>query len=254
MLMKGREMIFYNNDYVYGYICYGCPYARDCFYGRKYNCANYSSRKDVFSTSIELSEQKLSPNNFSIAYPFIPNLQKDKTIEKINNYIIDEVNKLFRSQVLLPEKVDFNEVLGTYEVMLNKNGILSILFSLYTYVNKAAHGFTAYSSITLNVETGQVYSFDDLFNPKLDYTSFINEIANEYIKGNNIVLINEYKGIIPNQQYYLTPDKLVIYYQVYEYTPYYYGLFKIEIPYNKITNLLTPFSPINKILVEDIKK
>lgn len=247
-------MVFYNNYNGYGYLCYGCPYFGNCSCVRKYHDENYFSRKDAFSASIELSEQKLSPSNFSIVYPFIPNLQKDKTIEKINNYIIDEVDKLFRSQVLLPEKLDFNDVMGTYEVVLNKNGLLSILFSMYTYVKKAAHGFTAYSSLTLNVETGEVYSFSDLFNSKMNYISFLNEIAKNYIKKNNIVLINEYKGIVPNQQYYLTPDALVIYYQVYDYTPYYYGLFKIELPYDKITNLLTPISPINKILVGESKK
>lgn len=221
---------------------------------RKYHDENYSYRKDIFSASVELSEQKLSPSNFSIVYPFIPNGQNDKTIGKINNYIIEEVDKLFRSQVLLPEKVDFNDVMGTYEVMLNKNGVLSILFSIYTYVKRAAHGFTAYSSITLNVETGEVYSFSDLINSKMNYINFLNGIAKNYIKENNIGLINEYNGIVPNQQYYLTPDALVIYYQVYDYTPYYYGLFKIEIPYDKITNLLTPISPIIKLLSGENKE
>lgn len=247
-------MVFYNNYNGYGYLCYGCPYAGNCSYMRKYHEENCFYRKEAFSAPIELSEQKLSPSNFSIVYPFIPNDKNDKTIEKINNYIIDEVDKLFRSQVLLPEKLDFNDVLGTYEVMLNKNGVLSILFSIYTYVKRAAHGFTAYSSITLNVETGEIYSFNDLFNPKIYYTGFLNDIAREYIKKNNIGLINEYNGIVPNQQYYLTPNALVIYYQVYDYTPYYYGLFKIEIPYDKITNLLTPLSPIIKLLSGENKE
>lgn len=199
---------------------------------------------------VQLQQQNLMPDKFSIDYPVIPNANNKENIAKINNGILDEVNGLFRSQVLIPEVTDFNEILGTYVVTLNEKGILSALFSLYTYVNRAAHGFTAYSSITVNLETGKIYSFSDLFNPKLYYVGFLNELAEQYIKENNIELINQYKGITPDQQYYLTPNSLVLYYQVYEYTPYYYGLFKIEIPYNKISNLITPLSPIARFLNE----
>lgn len=226
---------YYNKDNSYPV----CPYAG--------YCVNCTERNENSPVSVELSEQELIPDKFNISYPFISNANNNQIITQINNSIIDEVTSLFKNQVLLPEKIDFNEVLGTYEIMLNHSGILSILFSMYTYVSKAAHGFTAYSSITVNVETGQDYSFSDLFNPKLYYVGFLNEIAKQYIRDNNVQLINEYKGITTNQQYYLTPDTLVLYYQVYEYTPYYYGLFKIEIPYNKIENLLTPLSPIVKL-------
>jgi hypothetical protein len=204
--------------------------------------------KSNVNGSVPLIEQNLVPEKFTINYPYISNLNNDIINSKINNSIINEVSELFKSQVLLPEKTDFNEIFGTYETKVNKNSILSILFSMYTYVNRAAHGFTEYSSITINTQTGQIYNFSDLFNPKMYYTEFLNELAKQYINEKNIELISEYHGITPDQKFYLTEDKLVLYYQVYEYTPYYYGLFKIEIPYNSITNLLSPFSPINKIL------
>lgn len=207
------------------------------------------SNKMRVVNSVTLVKQKLVPDKTTIEYPFIPNDNGDKILSKVNNYIIDEVSKLFKSQVLLPEKVDFYEIFGTYEVTVNKNDILSILFSMYTYVNKAAHGVTAYSSLTVNTKTGEVYSFNDLFNPKMNYVPIINTIAKQYIKDNNIQLISEYNGIIPNQQYYLTENKLVLYYQPYEYTPGYYGIFKIEIPYDKIRNLITPLSPISKLIL-----
>jgi len=229
----------YKNNKVYNV----CPYGY-CHY------SNYEevTRSEKILKPTELGEQILKPKKFSISYPFIKNDSNIESISKVNKAIIDEVNNLFKTGVLLPEKVEFYEVLGNYQVMLNEKGLLSILFNLYTYVDKAAHGYTSYGSITANIQTGQIYSFSDLFNPKIYYVGFLNEIAQEYIKTNNITLINKYNGITPNQQYYLTPDKLVLYYQVYEYTPYYYGLFKIEIPYGKMENLITPFSPINKLL------
>jgi hypothetical protein len=204
--------------------------------------------KGVPLGSVELGEQKLMPEKFSISYPFVPNSDNSNIAAAINKSIINEVNELFKEQVLRPEAVDFNEVLGTYEIMVNQKGILSVLFSMYTYVNRAAHGFTAYSSLTVNTETGEVYNFEDLFNPKFNYIPVINELAQQYIRDKDIQFIEEYKGVTANQQFYLTPDSLVLYYQVYEYTPYAYGLFRIEIPYTKIANMLSPLSPIAKLI------
>ena len=173
---------------------------------------------------------------------------REEVINSINQAIIDKVAGLFKSQVLVPEKVDFSEVYGTYEDTLNENGIVSILFDMYTYVDKAAHGLSVYDSITFNANTGQVYSFSDLFNPRVNYMAELNRIAQEYIQRNNVTLTSPFRGIDEDQAFYLTPDSLVMYYQVYRYTPYYYGLFKIEIPYNRIRNLLGPLSPINKLI------
>lgn len=234
--MKGMKMTYSNN-------IFSCPYLNNY-----YKFKNIYARNVIFTEAVKLQEQKLVPSKLSIFYPFIPNANNNKAYLSINNAITDEVSKLFKQQVLLPEVSDFNEIYGRYEITVNKNNIISILFSLYTYINKAAHGFTAYSSVTANTNTGQIYSFSDLFNSKIYYVGFLNELAKQYIKDNNIPLINAYNGITPNQQYYLTEDSLVLYYQVYEYTPYYYGLFKIEIPSEKIKNLLGPLSPINRLI------
>lgn len=62
------------------------------------------------------------------------------------------------------------------------------------------------------------------------------------------MLLEEYKGVTPDQEFYLTPEELVIYYQVYEYNPYVYGLFKIPIKYNDIRSLLGQLSPIQRLV------
>lgn len=173
----------------------------------------------------------------------------NKDVEaKINRAIVDEVARLFKENVLRPEQTDFTEVLLTYEVKLNQDGLLSILFSIYTYVYHAAHGMTIYSSLTFNLETGQIYNFKDLFTAKIYYKPILDDKAKEYIKNNDVPMLTEFQGIQSNQQFYMTPDKLVIYYQLYAYTPYAYGLFEIPIPYSEITNLLGPASPIQKML------
>lgn len=195
-----------------------------------------------------VEEQKIKPDEFSISYPVIHSGESADKFKEANNKIVDEVDKLFKSQVLLPEVVDFTDIIGTYDITVNKNQILSVLFGMWTYVRGAAHGFTQYGAVTLNVNTGHVYSFSELFNPKVYYIQTINDLAKDYIRKNNIDLINEYKGIDKNQEYYLTQTSLVLFYQIYRYTPYSYGLFKIEIPYDEIENIISPVGPISRIM------
>lgn len=197
---------------------------------------------------LQILEQNLSPGSFRLSYPIITNMTDKNIQSKINQSIIDEVSRLFKNSILLPEQTDFTEVLGTYEIKLNEKGLLSILFSLYTYVYHAAHGITKYSSLTFDTRTGNVIKFSDLFTSKINYVPILSDIAKKYIDENDITLIEEYKGIEENQEFYLTPDELVIYYQVYAYTPYVYGLFQIPIPYKQILNLLGPASPIQRLL------
>lgn len=174
-------------------------------------------------------------------------LEDEDLKERINEAIIDEVLYLFKNQVMVAEKINFQEIIGFYKVTLNEKGLLSILFSLYTYTG-GAHGYTAYSSLTIDLNTGEIYEFEDLFNPKFYYKGFLDKIIYEKIKEMDVPLIEEYNGITENQQFYLTPESLVIYYQVYEYTPYAYGLFKIEIPYTEIISALGPVSPIQRLI------
>lgn len=207
-----------------------------------------NSERQYTNGKAVLNEQKLVPQKFNIVYPFVVNENNDRIKTKVNQEIIDAVGELFKNQVLLPEKTDFIEIFGVYEIGVNKNYILSILFSIYTYVYHAAHGLTVYSSITINTKTGETYNFSDLFNPKMNYLGVLTLMVNKYIKDNNIQLINPFKGVTDNQEFYLTDKNLILYYQVYEYTPYYYGLFKVPIPYTEIKNILSPMSPINKLI------
>jgi hypothetical protein len=197
---------------------------------------------------MQLEEQGISPDSFKLSYPIVTNKVNKEIKFRINQTIIDEVSRLFKNSVLLPEQVDFTDVLGTNEIKLNENGLLSILFSIYTYVYHAAHGITIYSSLTFDTRSGEVIKFSDLFTTRINYIPILSEIAKRYIKENDIMLINEYKGIEPSQEFYLTSNELVLFYQVYAYTPYAYGLLQIPIPYTQILSLLGPASPIQRLL------
>ena len=209
--------------------------------------ANMQEPDSISTQKIVLQEQIIQPSIFSFSYPTITSLENTEVQLKINNAIISEVNNLLRIQLFLPEKIDFKEIGGFYKVPLNENKLLSLLFGLYTY-SGGAHGIKIYSSLTIDLENGHIYKFYDLFNPKIYFTAKLNEIILNEIQNKKIPLISEFKGVEYNQQFYLTPSALVLYHQVYEYTPHSHGLFEVSIPYTDIENLLCPISPIQKFL------
>jgi hypothetical protein len=208
---------------------------------------NTNGQSSLFPQKILLEEATIHPALFSISYPYVSNAENSEVKAQINNSIIAKVDDLFRNSIMLPEKLNFEEIAEFYKVPLNEKGLLSILFGLYTYTG-GAHGSTVYNSLTIDLESGRIYEFSDLFNSKMNFTAFLNELIIKEIKQKQIPLINEFKGIEYNQQFYLTPVGLVIYYQIYEYTPYAHGLFEIIVPYSDISNILSPLSPIHKLI------
>lgn len=198
--------------------------------------------------SAGLGEQILSPADFKLKYPFIKELENKIAKDAINDSIVSLEGLLFTEHAIVKEKKDFTDVVSDYKVPLNEKGLISMLLEIYIYENHAAHGMTYFGSITANLDTGEIYEFSDLFNPKVYYTRILSDIAIKKVKSMGVPLIAPYKGITENQQFYLTPDSLVLYYKIYEFTPYYLGNFEIKIPYNEILNILGPMSPIKKLL------
>lgn len=194
----------------------------------------------------ELEEQKISPEEFKLLYPYVNNLTED-TKQKVNNAISDTEVNLFKNNVLITSPIDFKTIISGYSVQLNQKGLLSVLFELYYYTG-GAHGNTVYDSLSIDLNSGEIYKLNDLFNPKLNYIPQLNEISIRKAKESGVPLLTEYKGLTEDQKFYLTPNFLVLYYQLYEYTPYAYGRFEVKIPYTEIQSLLYPLSPIQKLL------
>lgn len=140
------------------------------------------------------------------------------------------------------------EAVGSYKTTVNMKEILSLRFEDYFYPEMAAHGVTGVSSVTIDLKTGHEYEFDQLFRKGSDYQAVINRIIQALIVAEQIPLLKPFAGVGPDEDYYLTPDSLVIYYQPYEYTPGAYGVLEFKIPYSQITGIIDPNGPIGKIM------
>lgn len=213
-----------------------------------FECYGRKAYRNIDNVVANIETQTLAPTVFKLEYPFINNMENEDSENIINAEIIDTLDDLLQNQVLVPEKVNFQKVESAYEIPLDGYGLLSIVMSISTLVQGENKPRITFDSLTIDLNTGRVYDFQDLFNKKSDYQQDISSLAMEIAKRLNAKIVVPYEGITSGQKYYLTPEELVLYYQVDEYTPANQGLFRIPIPYNSIIKYLSTQSPIYNII------
>lgn len=190
-------------------------------------------------------EMRIQLQEASLTYPTLTGIGNPAVERKLNTAICQ------KAMSLLPEPspdLDIISAASNYDLKVLKNDIISLRLENYYYQRYFAHGMTYVTSLTANTQTSQIYQFEDLFNPAANYQEVLTRIIQQQIVDRQIPLINDYDGIKGNESFYLTEDSLVIYYQLYEYTPYYYGILEFPIPYTQIANLLNPNGPIARII------
>lgn len=196
---------------------------------------------DVSASIIEQSVQNQCTN---VKYPQVQGLK--------NESVQNQINEMIKRQVfsLIPEQgCDvYQEILGIYRITLNEKGILSIRFEVYTFPIHAANGLTVVKSLTFNLATGEAYQLHDLFRINSDYKIVITKMIQQQIRERDLPLIKEFRGITDYQDFYLTENSLVIYFQEIEYTPHYVGIPEFAIPYSKIINLIRKDGPIARLI------
>ena len=127
------------------------------------------------------------------------------------------------------------EAYSEYEITYNKNNILSIPITTYEFTG-GAHGMTYLKSYNYNLLTGKQIKIKDIFKSGTDYKNIINDSIYKEIEKNKDLYFtgeNEFKGIKSNQEFYIEEDGIVVYFQLYDIAPYYVGIPKFKIPWNK---------------------
>jgi hypothetical protein len=178
-------------------------------------------------------------------YPKVVNLPSKSVRDKVNTVIRETA---FQAIPNYQPGTSIIEAQSGYTTPVNMKGILSLRFQDYYYPEKAAHGVTGVRSVSVNLQNGYVYHFSELFCHNVNYQAEINRLIEEQIAARQIPMLKPFEGVGPNQEYYLTPESLVIYYQPYVYTPGYVGVLEFPIPYQQISNIIDPRGPIGILL------
>ena len=193
----------------------------------------------------QISRQVIERDYISVYYPQVQGLGNTDVENRINRRILNLVEDLINSQL---DEEAIVEITGSYLVRLNKKSLLSIRFEIYSYREMAAHGLTIVKSLTFDLNSGRVYQLADFFWPDSGYIQYIsNQIKSQMIE-KDIPLIADFNSIDENQEYYLSDKFLIIYFQLYEYTPYVYGIPQFHISLEELQPYFRNNSPLYRLI------
>jgi hypothetical protein len=191
-------------------------------------------------------EKKLERPRLTLSYPYVTGLPNPEAAVKINAVIQDLVFRLLRDEGYARDRT--KEFWGSYKIRVNQNGVLSLSVELNYYEQGAAHGMTVVKSLTFDLHSGHAYRFPELFRKGSNCKEIINYIVKHQMEEREVPLIAEFDGIRDDPDYYLTDQALVVYFQLYEYTPYAYGFPEFSIPYRYLLPVADPAGPIPRLI------
>lgn len=164
----------------------------------------------------------------------------------INQKIASQTQQLINKQAGdMPTTVV--EMIGSYEIKNNQREVLSLSLSNYTYHYHAAHGMTYIKSLTFDLQSGKQCELIDLFKPGSDYVQRLSNLIRKQIKQRNIQLLNDFTSIQPNQDFYIADKSLVIYFQLYDITPYAFGFPMFPISVYDLQDIIDENGPLGRM-------
>ncbi|CAM3303895.1 MULTISPECIES: DUF3298 and DUF4163 domain-containing protein [Brevibacillus] len=179
-----------------------------------------------------------------IYYPQLTGLSNQQAEQQINKSLLQTVNGLIHEQ----ERVQIQgntQMQGSYEIKTNERGIFSVTMSNFAYTPPMAHPMTFLGSLTADVQTGKIYNLRELFKPGSDYVRILSENIKKQIQQRQIPTLNPFTTISPEQDFYVADKSLVIYFQLYELSPYYVGFPMFPISVYDIEAIVADNSPLS---------
>src|SRR5690625_4358036 len=184
---------------------------------------------------VSIKTMVIKREGMTIYYPQVILMRDVGVQKKINQTIFQRVQYLIKQQHIQQDAEEFVEVIGTFEIKTNERNLLSLSLSNYAYAPLHAHGLTLMKSLTFDSMTGRLYSLQDLFRPDSDY----------------IEVLNGFATISSDQDFYLADKSLVLYFQLYEITAYYFGFPMFPISVYEIEDILAEDGPLARLVTNN---
>lgn len=183
--------------------------------------------------------------NENVYFPFVQLCGNTIWQNEMNAAIEQLVRELIAVQVEnRPSAVE--EMLGLYEIKNNQREVFSLSLSNYTYYKQAAHGMTYIKSLTFDMKQQKICTLPDLFKRDSNYVEVLSKIVQKQIEERDIHLLSEFTGIQPNQDFYVADKTIVLYFQLYEITPYVEGFPMFPISVFDLQNIIAENGPLSQ--------
>nr|WP_235941594.1 DUF3298 domain-containing protein [Paenibacillus puerhi] len=182
-------------------------------------------------------ELKYKPNkDYLVYYPQIEGM-KDSAAERKAN---ERLRQLSQVKPVGSGQLGYSYT-GDFEIGFYRGQLLSLELTGYNFPFGAAHGMPTRIYAHVDLRTGQFYALSDLFKPGSDYVKVLSEIIGRQIKNDpqyDYVFPDSYKGIAPNQPFYVKEEALYVYFNPYDIAPYVAGFPTFRIPYAEIMPII----------------
>lgn len=192
----------------------------------------------TLKSDVKVSEEKFRPNrNYLVYYPVLSDLKDLKVQESVNMKLRD----MWIDRGIKPtDNLDYSYT-GDFDIGFNRKNLLELKKSAYDYPFGAAHGMPIMEYAHVDTRTGAFYQLEDLFKEDSDYVKVLSDIVREQIKehGEEMgVWPDSYKGIKPDQPFFLSSEALMLYFEPYEIAPYSSGFPTFTIPFEEISDII----------------
>lgn len=175
------------------------------------------------------------PPTIDFFYPVVEGMRDQAVEQRINHQIAGLMYSLI-AELHQPGMTTY--ITGQYEIKANERNVLSLTLSSLGDFG-GAHPMTYIRSLNFDVTTGTSYPLRAQFKPDSDYVTVLSDIIRLQIEERDLPLLGEFEGIRPDQDYYIVDNVLVIYFQLYEISPYAAGFPYFPIPLYKIESILS---------------
>jgi hypothetical protein len=199
------------------------------------------------SLPLHIDTRKISSGNDKIVYyPVVTHMKNQQLQEMINHSIVKETQGLIDMQAgNMPTNVV--EMIGSFEIKNNQRDVLSLSLSNYAYHYHAAHGMTYIKSLTFDLKKGKQCELKDLFKPGSSYVEKLSDLISKQIVLRDVPILNSFAKIKPDQDFYIADKSLVIYFQLYEITPYAFGFPMFPISVYEIQDIINEDGPLGRM-------
>lgn len=211
------------------------------------SCGEKGSEVTIIEREIRREKPNGSiPEMIDCKYPQVTGLKDVKVQSRINTLIYSKAFEHER-RALVDMSLEKNHrgkslrYLSEYKITnnLNKN-LVSIRFNESAFISGSAHPNDEIKSITIDLRDGKVYRLKDLFTENSDYRSRMDKFIHEEIQKKGLQLLKGFEGIEEEQDFYITDEEIVVYYQEYVYTPHSYGALVFSIPRSLVSDIIKP--------------
>jgi|SRR5690625_3842429 len=202
------------------------------------------------SLPLQIQSLLLENKSVKIYYPQVIRHRDMYVQNKINEAIKHKIETLVENQFVEQDVNTFDEMIGTFEIKTNERNIFSLSLSNYAYPAFAAHGLSLMESLTFSVESGEVYKLGDLFKSNQSYIKRISQKIKRQIERRNIPLLEPFKQIKKEQNFYIADKALVIYFPMYELTPGSYGFPMFPISVYELEDIVRKEGPLGRMIAD----